>query len=84
MIIKKKVLGIITCLMAVFVTLGMFFNLPVFSEASAFPEINSDTYVLMDAETGQVLVEKGMNQRMYPASILILSTVIFSSPRYTP
>ena len=84
MIIKKKVLRIITCLMAVFVTLGVFFNFFVFSEASAFPEINSDTYVLMDAETGQVLVEKGMNQRMYPASITKIMTILLACEEANP
>ena len=78
MTVKKRFLGIIAFLIAVSVNWGICFNFSVFSEASAFPEINSDTYVLMDAETGQVLVEKGMNQRMYPASITKIMTVLLA------
>ena len=78
MIIRKRVSKIIVCLLAVSVALSLFFNFNVVSEASAFPSINSESYVLMDAETGQVLVEKGMNQRMYPASITKIMTILLA------
>ena len=32
------------------------------------PEIVDETGVLMEAETGTILYDKGMDQRMYPAS----------------
>ena len=36
--------------------------------------IRSEAYVVMDAQTGQVLVEKNMNLREYPASITKILT----------
>ena len=40
------------------------------------PDIDtySEAYVVMDAKSGQVLVEKNMNQREYPASITKIMT----------
>ena len=54
------------------------------SSASAFPIINSDCYVIMDATTGQVIVEKGMNQRMYPASITKIMTLLIACEEGNP
>lgn len=84
MIIRKWFSKLLICLLAVSVTSGLFFNFHVVSEASAFPLINSECYVLMDAETGQVLVEKGMNQRMYPASITKIMTVLLACEEANP
>lgn len=39
------------------------------------PQTISESYVVMDAETGQVLIEKNMNVREYPASITKVFTV---------
>ena len=41
---------------------------------AAAPEIISDAAVLMDAQTGQILYEKNMDERMYPASITKILT----------
>ena len=40
------------------------------------PEIVDETGVLMDADTDTVLYDKGMNQRMYPASITKVMTAL--------
>lgn len=42
--------------------------------ASARPEIHSETYLVMDAASGQVLLERGAHTRMYPASITKILT----------
>ena len=42
------------------------------------PEIISESAVLMDAETGQVLWEKNMHDRKYPASITKIMTVLLA------
>ena len=42
---------------------------PVTAHAEAAPEIVSETAVVIDAGTGQVLYDKNMNRQMYPASI---------------
>ena len=39
-----------------------------------FPQLQSETAVLMDAETGQILYQKEMNKKMYPASITKIVT----------
>ncbi|HCK23696.1 MAG TPA: D-alanyl-D-alanine carboxypeptidase, partial [Bacteroides graminisolvens] len=38
------------------------------------PQIQSETAVLMDASTGQVLYQKDMRTKMYPASITKIMT----------
>ena len=40
------------------------------------PRLFSETAVLMDAATGQVLFEKNMHRRMYPASITKVLTAL--------
>jgi len=84
MIIKKTYLGVISFFIAITITVGQLLFFPVVSSASAFPEINSDSYVLMEAETGQVLVEKGMNQKMYPASITKIMTILLACEEANP
>ncbi|MCI9405303.1 MAG: D-alanyl-D-alanine carboxypeptidase [Oscillospiraceae bacterium] len=42
------------------------------------PATASQTSVVMDAATGQVLVEKGMDHMMYPASITKIMTVLLA------
>ncbi|RPF48169.1 D-alanyl-D-alanine carboxypeptidase (penicillin-binding protein 5/6) [Hydrogenoanaerobacterium saccharovorans] len=45
------------------------------AEASTPPPTVAEAYVVMDAETGQVLIEKNMNTKEYPASITKILTV---------
>lgn len=42
------------------------------------PETNCETVVLMEAETGAVLYDKGMNDLRYPASITKLMTLLLA------
>ena len=42
------------------------------------PEIYSETAVLMEAETGVVLYNKGMNEKRYPASITKIMTAMLA------
>ncbi len=41
----------------------------------------SDSYVVIDAQTGQVLAEKNMNKREYPASITKIMTIALALER---
>ena len=51
------------------------------ANAAELPVIQSETYVLMDGETGQVLLEKNMNVQMYPASITKVMTALLALER---
>lgn len=44
--------------------------------SSSPPDLESEAAVLMDANTGQVLFEKNMNQQLYPASITKIMTIL--------
>ena len=46
--------------------------------APAAPQLISETAVLMDAKTGQVLYNKNMDQQMFPASITKIMTAILA------
>ena len=48
------------------------------------PATASQTSVVMDAATGQVLVEKGMDHMMYPASITKIMTVLLALENSDP
>lgn len=62
------------------ILLAVFFLVsPVNNQAAAAneaPPIISESAVLMDAETGQVLFEKSMHMKLYPASITKVMTVL--------
>ncbi|MDO9536198.1 MAG: D-alanyl-D-alanine carboxypeptidase family protein [Bacillota bacterium] len=49
-------------------------NTTVSAESYTYPELTAETAVLMDAKTGQVLFEKNMNEKKYPASITKIMT----------
>ena len=58
-----------------FIVLSAFLSLTV-TALAAGPELVSESAVLIDAETGQVLYDKEMHKQMYPASITKILTVI--------
>jgi serine-type D-Ala-D-Ala carboxypeptidase (penicillin-binding protein 5/6) len=49
-------------------------NITVSAESYTYPELTAQTAVLIDAKTGQVLFEKNMNEKKYPASITKIMT----------
>ena len=64
----KHLTGLITaCLAAALMTVSAF-------STTALPEIHSETYLVMDTASGQVLLERGAHTRMYPASITKILT----------
>ena len=54
--------------------IGMFAFLYVNASALSAEDISAETAVLIDAETGQVLFDKGMDERMHPASMTKIMT----------
>lgn len=53
-----------------------FYTIPISAADTAYPAIESEAAILMDARTGQVLFEKSMNEQLYPASITKIMTVL--------
>ncbi len=84
MFTKRFFLSAVSFVLTFAVSLGLVLCCGISSAATAFPSINSDCYIVMEAETGQVLVEKGMNQRMYPASITKIMTVLLACEEANP
>lgn len=50
----------------------------------SLPQIVSETFCVMDAKTGQVIIERGMNTIMYPASITKILTAGLALERLSP
>ena len=72
---------------ALFLTVVIVLFLPFRASAAYAVEIPvtaSQTSVVMDISTGQVLVEKEMNQKMYPASITKIMTVLLALENADP
>ncbi len=46
------------------------------TEAGTGPEVSVETYCLMDADSGQVILQKGMDTQMRPASITKILTAL--------
>lgn len=59
--------------LSVIIILIVVLSTAIFAQ-SEIPVINSDAAVLIDANTGQVLFEKNMNKKEYPASITKVMT----------
>lgn len=52
--------------------------------AAGPPAVNSETYVVMDVQTGQVLAAKGAHTQMYPASITKIMTCALALQKGSP
>lgn len=70
----KKAVSILTVLIILF--LHVFPAGAAVTVSSLPPVLESQAAVLMDANTGQVLFEKNMNQQLYPASITKIMTIL--------
>lgn len=71
---------IISSIMMVVIALSLFSNLKmeqVFAEVNG-PEVNGQAYCVMDADTGEVIISKNMDARMYPASITKIMTALIA------
>lgn len=69
------------CSLIVLATVAVIFPFQVFA---ALDGITAGAFVLMDAETGQVLIEKNMNQKLYPASITKIMTILLAVENANP
>jgi len=69
----KKTHRYILCL----ILLTIILTLNVF----AVPQIKSETFVLMDADTGQVLFERNKDAKIYPASVTKIMTALLALER---
>ncbi|MFV0497305.1 MAG: D-alanyl-D-alanine carboxypeptidase family protein [Candidatus Fimivivens sp.] len=55
-----------------------------FCSAATPPAVNSETYVVMDVKSGQVLAAKGAHTQMYPASITKILTCALALQNGSP
>lgn len=72
--VKQIVRKYIAILLVLILSLGLFPN-----QAAAegeMPTVVSESAVLMDAQTGQILYEKSMHEKLYPASITKILTAL--------
>lgn len=62
------------------VILALSFLLPVYAKESKNPvEVKAKSAVLMDADTGRVLLDVNMNEKRYPASVTKIMTMLLVS-----
>ncbi|MCL2621182.1 MAG: hypothetical protein FWD97_09645 [Defluviitaleaceae bacterium] len=66
---------VLVFILAIFMV-APFFVLP--TTASPLPQINADTFVLIEANNGRVLAENGMHRRMFPAATTMILTAILA------
>lgn len=66
--LKKLVFILVTTLL-----LSCFFTPAVMAEG--LPEVTCEAYVIMDADTGQIIMEKNPDEILYPASITKIMTL---------
>ena len=62
------------CALAAAACLAAAFCLPVFAQDTP-PAVSCGAYVVMDADTGQILIEQNPDQKMYPASTTKIMTL---------
>ncbi len=63
-----------TLLLSILIFLIMSISSSVSAGTCPYPELNAEAAVLMDANTGQVLFEKNLHEKHYPASITKVMT----------
>ena len=69
--LKKRIISIITVLILILSFSG---GTSSFAAVSRVPELEADSAVLMNADTGEILYEKNMDAEQYPASTTKLMT----------
>lgn len=74
----------IFALMAVFALLLTILPMPVAAAGSAIPETTFDSFVVMEVASGQVLIEKNMDKKEYPASITKILTAMLALENKDP
>ena len=62
------------CALAAAACLAAAFCLPAFAQDTP-PAVSCGAYVVMDADTGQILIEQNPDQKMYPASTTKIMTL---------
>ncbi len=72
--LKRQAQKIMACIVAFFV-LPLFVVYPTKVQAATPPEVEAGAYVLMDANTGQILASKNAHTLSYPASITKVLTL---------
>ena len=72
---KKRIISIITVLILILSFSG---GTSSFAAVSRVPELEADSAVLMNADTGEILYEKNMDAEQYPASTTKIMTALLA------
>ncbi|MDR3240479.1 MAG: D-alanyl-D-alanine carboxypeptidase, partial [Clostridiales bacterium] len=66
------------CLPVLYLVLFLFSTINVYGEENLDPEVNAESAILMDADTGVILYEKNKTHKTFPASITKIMTALLT------
>lgn len=75
---KKRLLPFLLALSFLFPAFSVYGEEAAPTTASSTPSVTAETAILMDAASGEVLYDKNADQKMFPASITKLMTILLA------
>lgn len=69
---------IFIAIIAAFIIAPFILTSPAAAEAGDTPQIDSESGIVMEANTGRILYEKNAEERLYPASLTKIATAIYA------
>ena len=75
---KKRILPLLMAFTLIFPTFSVFADEVSSQNTTTSPSVTAETAVLIDAASGEVLYDKNADQKMFPASITKLMTILLA------
>ena len=75
---KKRILPLLMAFTLIFPTFSVFADEVSPQNTTSSPSVTAETAVLIDAASGEVLYDKNADQKMFPASITKLMTILLA------
>ena len=75
---KKRILPLLMAFTLIFPTFSVFADEVSSQNTTSSPSVTAETAVLIDAASGEVLYDKNAEQKMFPASITKLMTILLA------
>ena len=75
---KKRILPLLMAFTLIFPTFSVFSDEVSPQNTTSSPSVTAETAVLIDAASGEVLYDKNADQKMFPASITKLMTILLA------